>query len=116
MLDFTIAKMNHQMWKRKLAKAVHENVAIDEKEMVSERDCKLGQWLYSEGLDKYNKFTEMGNLEKKHAELHRLTFAILEEKKEGDINAATSSLKRLGDLSVEIVSLLDTLEGKIKLE
>ncbi len=116
MLDFTIAKMNHHSWKRKLSKAVNEDQTIDEKEMVSERDCKLGKWLYAEGLEKYRDFPDIGTLERQHAELHRLTFQILEQKKQGKIDEARSSLQLLGTLSDEIVSLLDGLERSIKLQ
>jgi len=82
--------------------------------MVLEKDCKLGQLLYSEGMNKYSDLQEMNPLEVNHKELHQLTFQIMREKKSGEIEKARESLKELGDISTEIVSLLDKLELKIK--
>jgi hypothetical protein len=114
MLDFTIAKMNHQMWKRKLDKFVNLNEPIDESEMVSERDCKLGKWLYADGIGKYGKWSEIHSLEEVHKKLHKLTFSILNNKKSGDMETAREELDTLGKTSEKIVGLLNTLEEKLK--
>ena len=114
MLDFTIAKMNHQLWKRKLGKFVNGEPGMDEKELVSERDCKLGQWLYGEGMEKYSSMGEIFSLESVHKELHELTFNIVDQKKQGNSDEAKELLSRLGEKSDKIVQLLDSLELKIK--
>ena len=114
MLDFTIAKMNHQLWKRKLGKFINGEPGMDEKELVSERDCKLGQWLYGEGLSKYSSMHEISNLESIHKDLHQLTFNIVDEKKQGNDHQARELLLLLGEKSETIVQLLDQLELKIK--
>ena len=114
MLDFTIAKMNHQLWKRKLGKFINGDSGMDEKELVSERDCKLGQWLYSEGINKYSSLGEIHNLETVHKELHQLTFSIVDQKKKGNTGEASALLEQLGEKSEIIVQLLDRLEIKMK--
>ncbi|MDH4200053.1 MAG: CZB domain-containing protein [Spirochaetia bacterium] len=114
MLDFTIAKMKHQMWKRKLHHYIFDNSPIDEKEMVSERDCQLGKWLYAEGMEKYKSLLEINTLERVHKNLHALTHSIVDDKKNNKIDAAKAGLDELSGISDEIVGLLDTLELKIK--
>ena len=114
MLDFTIAKMKHQMWKRKLTQFISQDIPIDEKELVSERDCQLGQWLYSQGMDKYKELMDINTLERVHKQLHELTFSIVNDKKENNMPAAKEGLTQLSHISDEIVSILDRLEAKIK--
>jgi len=114
MLDFTIAKMKHQMWKRKLSQYILEDRPIDEKELVSERDCQLGQWLYATGMDKYKDLMEINTLERVHKKLHELTHSIVRDKKSNNIDGAKEGLNHLSEISDEIVGLLDKLELKIK--
>jgi methyl-accepting chemotaxis protein len=114
MLDFTIAKMKHQMWKRKLHQYIFDNTPIDEKELVSERDCQLGQWLYATGMDKYKDMSEINTLERVHKHLHSLTHSIVGDKKNNNIEQAKNGLIELSNISDEIVHLLDVLEQKDK--
>lgn len=114
MLDFTIAKMKHQLWKRKLYNYINKNEPIDEQEMVSEKDCQLGKWLYSEGMEKYKSISEINTLEQVHSKLHKLTFSIVSEKKSENIDQARQMLDELSGVSEEIVGLLDKLEVRVK--
>ncbi|MDH4262044.1 MAG: CZB domain-containing protein [Spirochaetia bacterium] len=114
MLDFTIAKMKHQMWKRKLSLYVLNDTPIDEKELVSERDCQLGQWLYSTGLEKYKEMREINTLERVHKRLHQLTHTIVDDKKNNKMDIAKEGLHELSNISDEIVGILDQLELNIK--
>jgi len=114
MLDFTIQKMNHNLWKRKLSKHLNQDEPINEKEMVSERDCELGKWLYATGLDKFSHISEIQTLEKTHATLHQLTHKIVNLKKMDQKTEAFEKLKELENISEKIIQLLDTLELKIK--
>jgi len=114
MLDFTIAKMKHQMWKRKLHHFIYDDTPIDEKELVSERDCQLGQWLYATGMEKYKNINEITVLEQVHKDLHALTHSIVDDKKNNNIDQAKKGLEKLSKISDEIVHLLDVLEKKDK--
>jgi hypothetical protein len=70
--------------------------------------------LYSEGIQKYNDVMDIHNLERIHKELHQLTFSIVKDKQNQDLEAAKKGLDKLSNVSDQIVEILDILEIRLK--
>jgi methyl-accepting chemotaxis protein len=113
-IDFQIFRIKHIAWKTMLKAFLEGRGNLTEEKAVSHRECDLGKWLYSEGLKQYGKIPDMQKLEKVHEDLHETVRHIIFQKKAGDSVAAEQGYEKIGPLSDEIVSLLSTIEGKVK--
>ncbi|MGK7901740.1 MAG: CZB domain-containing protein [Hormoscilla sp.] len=114
MIDFSLAKAQHSLWKIKLRSFLHGQSEIQLTEFVSHRDCLLGKWLYATGLAKYGSIPEMQSLETIHQKLHVIASRIVEMKRLGQVDAAERELAQLEPLSEKIVDLLNSVEQKVK--
>ena len=114
MIDFSLAKIQHQTWNIRLRLFLKEGYGLSEAEVVSHQQCKLGQWLYAEGFPKYGAIMEMQELEKFHAELHQTISLVFELKKAGKIAQANQEFIKIYKLNDRIVELLDFIEEKMQ--
>jgi methyl-accepting chemotaxis protein len=112
-LDFSAARLAHLSWKMKLRSFLDGKRELAENRLASHRDCELGKWLYSKGMERYGTILNMQHLEKVHVELHRITKQILEFKKTGNIALAEKEYARLEQISDKIISLLTSIEKEI---
>lgn len=112
-LDIPVAKLQHQRWRMRLRSFLQGEGSLTESEAVSHRDCDLGKWIYSSGLKEHGSLPEMQDLEKIHAELHSLIKKIIQFKNSGDPSKADEEFTKVGDVSNEIMGLLDKLEGRV---
>lgn len=65
-LDFTMARLDHLEWKRKLKSSLEDAGEPSEWLAISHKDCDLGKWLYSRGLQKYDHYPLILELERAH--------------------------------------------------
>jgi len=112
--DFAVARIMHMVWKACLKEFLDGKGSLTLEQAVSHKECDLGKWLYSEGLDKYGKIPEMKELEKVHIELHAITKKVVQLKDSGDASAAKKEYVKMDNLSSKIFSLLVTIEKKIE--
>ncbi len=112
-LDFVTAKLNHSTWKFKLRQFLNGHQQIPESEIISERECDLGKWLYSKGFDQYGKTPQMRSLEQVHTELHATVKKIISLKHTGDSSGAEEQMTKLQALSTKLVELLTDIENKV---
>ena len=111
-LDFVAAKLRHSTWKFKLRQFLNGHQQMSESEIISERECDLGTWLYSKGLAQYGKLPEMRLLEQVHTELHATVKKIISLKHTGDSSGAEEQMTKLEALSTKLVGLLTDIENK----
>lgn len=114
MIDFSLAKAQHSLWKIKLRSFLHGDLEIKLTDFVSHRDCHLGKWLYATGLAKYGSIPEMQSLETRHQKLHAIASRIVEMKHLGEVDAAELELAQIELLSENIFDLLNSVEEKVK--
>ncbi len=112
-VNFEELKFKHLQWRSKLRDFLDGKETLSMSQAVSERDCALGKWYYTEGLGKFSHVPEMKQVEKPHAELHRTVKEIMNLKNSGNLKAAEKAYEKIGPLSAEVVSLLDTIEEKV---
>ena len=112
MIDFSLAKAQHSLWKIKLSSFLHGELEIKLTDFVSHRGCHLGRWLCSTGVARYGSIPEMQSLEAMHRQLHAI--AIVEMKHLGEVNAAEVELAQIEPLSEKMVYLLNSVEQKVR--
>jgi len=113
-MDFSLARLNHQLWKMRLRSFLDGKAEMSEAELSSHTQCDLGKWLYGGALEKYQSISEMSQLEKAHAQLHASVSRIVKLKNSGNIEDAKQEYAKLVPVSDEIVTVLVTIEQKVK--
>ena len=109
-LDFTLARNKHLLWKSKLRDFLDGKSTLTATEATSHKDCALGKWVYSTGMEQFGHLPAMQRLETLHKQLHELIREIITAKTAGDAQRAEQGLAQVEVLSAEIVSLLSDLE------
>ncbi len=112
-LDFSLAKLHHQLWKMKLRLFLDDLEKVTVAEAVSHRDCNLGKWIYSTGLERYSTEAEMHTLEKVHADFHAEVKQVVELKTQGKGAEAEAEYQKVVPLSTQVIDLLEALNQKI---
>ena len=111
--DFFSARTAHVAWRQKIRDFLDGKQALTHEEAVSHRDCALGKWLYSAGLETYGHVGEMQVLEARHERLHAVIREIIDIKAAGNISEAERRFSEVENLSGEIVSLLTQVESRV---
>lgn len=111
--DFFAARTAHIAWKQRIRDFLDGKKSLTLKEAVSHRDCALGKWLYSVGMNQYGHIDEMQVMEKEHEQLHAVIKDIISFKDKGDTQSAENHYQDIENLSGKIVSLLKKVEHKV---
>jgi methyl-accepting chemotaxis protein len=114
MIDFQTAKSKHALWGLKLSTFLGGNSDQAPLEIMSDHDCALGKWLYSEGLNQYGHLAEIKALQKEHKNLHEIGLHIVALKHQSRIAEAQQELEKIAPLSQSILKHLEHLETQIK--
>ncbi|MBF0515579.1 MAG: Tar ligand binding domain-containing protein [Nitrospirae bacterium] len=111
--DFSNARSKHLLWKSRLRDFLDGRESLTESQAVSHKDCDLGKWLYSKGIDKFGHLPEMQKLETIHEELHSTVKQIVQLKNAGNTEGAEHQYLEIEPTSKEIIGLLNAIEKKI---
>ena len=112
-LDFEQAKAKHLLFKSKLRSILY-GASMDEAPVLSEYECGVGKWIYNHALSVYGEIPDMQTLEKVHAEIHAVARELIKLYKEGKVDEARLGLTKVENVADHLVSLLGTVEEKIK--
>jgi len=112
-LDFSMARLDHLEWKGKLKSSLEDRGDQSEGLAISHRDCDLGKWLYSHGLEKYDHFPLMMELEITHQQLHSIAKNILRMRDSGDRVGAKEEFSKMRPISDKLIALLMELEKQV---
>ncbi|MCB1774119.1 MAG: PAS domain-containing protein [Gammaproteobacteria bacterium] len=111
--DFFAARTAHLAWRQRIREFLDGDKSLTHDEAVSHRDCALGKWLYSVGLDSYGHIEDMQVMEKDHEVMHAVIREIIDLKSRGDKQNAEERYLEIERLSGKIVSLLKSVERKV---
>lgn len=114
LVDFAAVRSAHLSWKSRLAIFLGGGNVMSEKEVVSPRDCELGQWLYGEGLEKYGYLPEMRELARVHAILHDEIRKTVQSKNAGHEKDAERHYDAMVQQSERLMILLGQLENSVR--
>ncbi|MDB5253589.1 MAG: sensor signal transduction histidine kinase [Flaviaesturariibacter sp.] len=112
-LDFEQAKAKHLLFKSNLRSILY-GLDVDVAPVVSHTECAVGKWIYDHALKTYGQYQEMHELEQVHADLHRTAKTLVETYNAGQVEEARKGLVGIETIADALVSLLTTLEQKIK--
>lgn len=112
-LDFFAARTAHLAWRERIRSFLDGKKSLTHKEAVSHRDCILGKWLYSSGMDTYGHIEDMQIMEKEHETMHAIIREIIDLKNNGDTLSAETQYKEIEKLSGKIVALLKKVERQV---
>ena len=111
--EFPAMRQGHMNW----VVTVHDIMAGKknpaEVKLVSHRDCKLGQWLYSEGLNKYGNLPLMSTLEHEHMCMHDNVKVVVDSLKSGNREAAELAAHSVEIFSGKVVDYLFSIEKQV---
>ncbi|MEG3639931.1 bacteriohemerythrin [Magnetococcus sp. PR-3] len=102
-------KAAHLAWIGKLEDVIHGRSQLRSTEVGSSRDCELGKWYYSEGIDSFGemaRFIELGELHNRVHEMAREVIALVEA---GHRDEALASMPRFDKVRRHLFKLLDQL-------
>ena len=80
---------------------------------MSHRDCALGKWLYSAGMQQYGHINDMQVMEREHEALHAVIREIIDLKQRGQDALAEQRYLEIERLSAKIVGLLKSVERQV---
>lgn len=107
------AKAAHLAWRVRLRGYLDGRGQLETAHAVSHKECELGRWYYSAGLDDLGHIPEMQALEGPHAEIHQLIRQVIELREAGRQQEAEAAYARVDALSGEIVDLLDRVQRQV---
>jgi methyl-accepting chemotaxis protein len=110
-VDFQRAKTDHYAWKTKLRNLLDGKEGLSEAEATSHEHCRLGRWIYSEGMNRYGARQEMQELEEVHKALHQSVRAVIQLSNRGQTHEAEQAYQDVEAHSDRVVALLDRLAG-----
>jgi len=111
-LDFEQVRIKHLLFKSKLRSILFGGLE-DEKPILSDTDCAVGQWIYNHALQVYGHIPEMIELEKVHAQVHEVARQLVNLYKEGKVSAARVGLSNVEKIADHLLRLLTTIERKV---
>lgn len=100
--------LGHINWIAKARAMIDGTMSIQDANLVSSSECKLGEWLMS---SKKNVLSEdrLRNLERVHTNLHDVLNNIADYVKDENTDEANKSFEKLKEYSDQIVGILTTL-------
>lgn len=106
-----ICIVDHLLWRWRVYNMLLGYEKIDINTVGTHRDCRLGKWYYTKGLEAFKDNRTFVDMEKPHADLHRFAkeAAVAYEKR--DISTAEEALVKMDACSREVVDALKTLQG-----
>ena len=118
-VDFTtaelldICKTDHLMWRWRVYNMLLGYEQIDIDHIGNHHDCRLGKWYYTMGLTVFSNNKIFKDIEKPHEQLHILAKKAVLAYDKNEIKTAEASLNEMGQVSVQIISLIDKLKSTL---
>lgn len=114
-ISFEQARLDHLAWMHRMRHLLDGKIELQENEIVSHLQCRLGKWFESEGRDEFGHLDEIQKFDVKHVKLHKLAKEIYLENNQGNRAIAEELFIDLSTTSQEIVALLNEAETKLNI-
>ena len=105
-----VAKVDHMVWRRKLATMAIGREALNPDELADHHSCRLGKW-YDTADEQYRTADAFKELADPHALVHRHGIAAARAYANGDHETTLREIRQVGTASVGVIRLLDELIG-----
>lgn len=108
------AKAAHIKW-RSYAYAMAAGLDIEpEYAPIDHTDCAFGKWYYGAGKDHFGHLDTYAGIEVPHQILHRIYGKIYDLARQGKIKEAEPEIKRLTELSHQVLEALELVEHEVE--
>ncbi|MEG3765898.1 methyl-accepting chemotaxis protein [Alteromonas sp. 14N.309.X.WAT.G.H12] len=102
-------KLDHVVWKSEVYGVICGQSHKKPEEFADHHACRLGQWYKEQTHTAVGKSMAFGQLDKPHAEVHRLGVQAIQAALDGNDGEAESLLQRMESASAEVVLILDKI-------
>ncbi len=103
-------KIAHKNWVQKLYRMFYSDETVDPSKIVDHRDCRLGQWYFSNSADKYRGLSEFARIESPHEEIHNLAKEAAQAFQKGDRSRTLELIKKVDRVSRDMVECLENFK------
>jgi methyl-accepting chemotaxis protein len=103
-------KSAHKNWVQKLYRMYYSNESVDPSKIADHKDCKLGQWYFSNESDSYKGLSEFSMIEIPHKEIHELARSAAQAYRDGNKSEALNLIKQLDAVSEKVVVCLENFK------
>ncbi|MBF0172101.1 MAG: bacteriohemerythrin [Magnetococcales bacterium] len=107
--DVRTIKLAHLQWLGRLEQVIRGRTLLKPEEVSSHKQCKFGQWYFSEGQTIFGSMELYGELGEVHEKVHNTAREITAMVADGKHDQARASMDRLNDLRRMMFELLDRL-------
>ncbi|CAO3411359.1 methyl-accepting chemotaxis protein [Azospirillum largimobile] len=105
-----IAKVDHVIWKKRLADMLVGLETLRPEELASHEACRLGKWYYGPSSMAYRAHSAFARLEAPHRLVHDHGKAAARAYLDGDMERALAEVAEVESASRDVIALLDTLD------
>ncbi|WP_109109428.1 methyl-accepting chemotaxis protein [Azospirillum sp. TSO35-2] len=105
-----IAKVDHVIWKKRLADMLVGLETLRPDELASHEACRLGTWYYGPSSMAYRANPAFVTLETPHRKVHDHGKAAARAYADGDMPRALAEVAEVERASAEVIALLDALD------
>ena len=110
---FPMNRLKHRTWSNRLRRLLDNQIEkVDDTFKNTHKDCDLGKWYYTEGLENYGSVPVFKEMESFHEKFHKLVQDVVNLKESGNQEEAENSFTELGIVSEKVIMLLEQLEKK----
>lgn len=114
-IDFLTAKANHINWRIRLLNYLEgKEESLSHEEVLSHTDCRLGKWIYAQGIGKYGQLKDMQQLEEIHKQLHEAIAKVVVLKGQGKYAEAEAEYEKMKQLSEKLIQTLKALDKQVE--
>jgi methyl-accepting chemotaxis protein len=113
-LDLALAKSAHIAWKEKIRNMLSGRTKIAKNNLIDHTMCVLGKWYYGEGFKKIGHLSSFKAIETPHKKMHEAVLNAVQAMENKDLILANTYAEQVYQLSSDIVSLIEKMEGDFK--
>ena len=107
-----IAKVDHIMWKKRLADMVVGLQTLNAQELARHDSCRLGKWYYGAASLPLRGHPAFAGLEAPHKSVHEHGIRAVELFNAGDLDGAMKEIALVEEASERVVAQLDRLQSE----
>jgi methyl-accepting chemotaxis protein len=119
-LDFTnsqiidLAKTDHFVWKANVLYMLRGLRSLDGSKAADHHICRLGQWYFGEGREKYGHLQAFQDLDAFHAQFHQKCAEAIRLYQQKKLAAAQQATREVEELSRQVAQRLDELKRVVE--
>ncbi len=107
-----IAKVDHVIWKKRLADMLVGLETLRPDELASHENCRLGKWYYGPASLPYRDGPDFARLEAPHRSVHDHGKAAAKAYADGDMPRALQEVTAVERASADVIAVLDALDRR----